>query len=75
MKLPVQPCGSLRQGDSPRVSVAMYMMGVGRLREDTVEDVAVILITGWLTPCRLGDALCFMSARHSECQGLAPREP
>jgi hypothetical protein len=34
---------------------------VGPVKDDMVEAVAVILNTGWLTPCRLGDALRFMS--------------
>jgi len=31
--------------------------------EESVDDVAVILMTGWLTPWRLGDAARFMSAK------------
>lgn len=38
------------------------MTAVGPVKDDMVEAVAVILNTGWLTPCRLGNALRFMSA-------------
>lgn len=50
-----------RWGESPRVSWTEYITAVGPVKDDMVEAVAVILNTGWLTPCRLGDALRFMS--------------
>ena len=50
---------------APRVSLKEYMM-VGPLRDEMVDDVAVILMTGWLTPWRFGDAAAFMSVRRLE---------
>lgn len=39
---------------------------VGPLRDEMVEDVAAILMTGWLTPWRFGDAAAFMSVQTHE---------
>lgn len=50
---------------APRVSLKEYMM-VGLLRDEMVEDVAAILMTGWLTPWRFGDAAAFMSVHTHE---------